>query len=185
MSEETADNRVHAELLVDRIVQAVTAGRRDVAVKLCLDSIEGCEPVSAEQLADSLITAVDDDTIKRIWDMAGELFHGEPARWRNLVGQMIKICHAARAYEVMLYVRKLTPESARASIRIAISRGRQPPGTKPTNAELVADCQFYGIGTVGKKRQELEAALAKARSGAEADFSPATVCRWPREELKE
>jgi hypothetical protein len=175
----------NAELLVDRVVQAVTAGRRDVAVKLCLDTIEGCDPVSAEQLEDSLKTAVDDDTIKRIWDMAGELFHGEPARWRNLVGQLIKIRHAAAAYEVMLYVRKLSVESARAAIRIAIDRGPRPPGKRPSNADLMADCAFYGIGTVGKKRQELEAALTKAKVGAEAEFAPATVCRWPREELKE
>jgi hypothetical protein len=156
-----------------------------VAVKLCLDAIEGCDPVSAEQLEDSLKTAVDDDTIKRIWDMAGELFHGEPARWRNLVGQLIKIRHAAAAYEVMLYARRLSVESARAAIRIAINRGNTPPGTRPSNADLVADCEFYGIGTVGKKRQELEAALTKAKAGAEADFTEPTVCRWPREELKE
>jgi hypothetical protein len=156
----------NAELLVDRVVQAMTASRRDIAVKLCLDALQGHRPVTSEQLADALKAPVDDDIIKRTWELAGTLFHGEPARWRNLVGQLIKVCHPARAYEVMLHVRNVEPEAARASIRIAITRGEKAPGAKVSNTELMADCEFYGISTIGLKRGELEERLRKAKAGS-------------------
>jgi len=184
MAETIEEN---AELLVDRIVKALTHSRRDIAVRLALDALAGHEAVSVEQLEDLF------DTNKRIWEMAGLLFHGEPARWRNLVGQLIKVCKVDAAYEVMLHVRYLKPEPARASIRIAITRAQRPPGSKPTAAELVADCDFHGISTAGKKRTELEAELAKVKTvtfegrkvvwdSTDQGFVAPTVCRFPENE---
>ena len=182
MSNETTHHK-NAELLVDRIVMAVTAGRRDVAVKLGLDAIQGHVPVTAGQLIDALADPVDEDTLARTWELAGQLFHGEPARWRNLVGQLIKVCHPARAYEVILDVRDAKAEPARAIIRSAIALGDKAPGTRVSNTELMADCAFYGISTIGRKRPDLIAALAKAKAGE--GFKKRTVCWEAAPELEE
>jgi AcrR family transcriptional regulator len=164
----------NAEILVDRVVLTLTADRRDLAVKLCLDAIQGHVPVSTEQLTEALAAPVPEDITKRIWEIAGTLFHGEPAEWRNLVGQLIKVAHAQRAYELLMHVRHATPQAARKYLRSQITQARRSPGSRPTDDELLADCEFFGISTIGKKRQLLEALLKKAKAGL--GFVEPTTC---------
>jgi hypothetical protein len=167
-------HQVNAEFLVTRVEQALNAERRDLAVKLCLDAIQGHVPVSTEQFVEALATPVSEDITKRIWDMAGTLFHGEPAEWRSLVGQLIKVGHPQGAFELLLHLQGVTPDAARCSLRLAITRAQRSPGSRPTDPEILADCDFYGISTIGKKRQLLEALLKKAK--AELGFAEATTC---------
>ncbi len=172
----------NARQLVDRIQRALVAGRRDVADVLAYDAMHGNRPHTDDQLTKDLgPTEVEDITV-RIWAIAGELFKGQPAKWRTLVGKLVKVCHKQRAYEVLVDCEKTGTQDPRPYIAAAIARGM--PSWKMTETELLADCDFYGIPTANRTRKDLEREIDSFhRRSDDADekagFFRPTVCRFP------
>lgn len=153
----------NAETLVTRIQTALVAGRRDVAEKLARDALKGCVPASDEQFTEALAQPSRTDILDHVWRVAGGLFAGQPARWRSLVGKLIKVCGKDRALGVVTDCVEQRTQDPRSYIGAAITKGEKNPEWKLTDDELTAECEGYGIATHGQDRQELEHKLKGAR----------------------
>ncbi len=153
------------EQLVGRIQRAFIAGRRDIALKLARDAIQG-NSVTDDQFEESLALPSKQDTLDSIWALGGEIFDGQPARWRSLVGKLIKVCGKMRALEVMIDCSHAHTEDATSYIGASLARGERSPLWRLTEEELCDACAEFEIKTQGEGRKDLEAKLTAARKRA-------------------
>ncbi len=149
--------------LVERIQLALVAGRRDVAEKLARDALKGCVPASDEQFTESLAQPSRSDRLAHVWRVAEGLFSEQPAKWRSLIGRLIKICGEKRALGVVTDCVEQRTQDPHSYIAASISQGDRNPEWRLTDDELCAECEGFGIVTHGRKRDELERQLKGAR----------------------
>lgn len=156
-----------AEQLVDRIQRALVAGRRDVALILALDVIAGNRPATDDQFDAFLAKSPKDDTLKKVWSIAEGIFKGQPARWRSLIGKLIKVAGSKRALEVVEDCASTHTQDPTTYIAAASARGERSPLWRMTEEELCDACAEFSIKTQGESRKDLEAELQAARKRAE------------------
>jgi len=96
------------------------------------------------------------DIKKEIWDLGATMFHMEPARWRSLVGKLIKTCGDERALEVLRAADNLQTMDPMSYLGAAIAQGEKGPVWKMTDDELVEEAARLGLSTINTSRQELQ-----------------------------
>ncbi len=158
----------NAAKLVERIKIALIAERRDVAEKLALDALRGHVPVNDEQFAETLAEPSVRDVTDTIWRLAERVFAGKPAAWRSQVGRLIKICGRARALTVVSDCDENGTQDPKSYLAGAIAKGKKNPCWRMSDAELVTECESYGVSTAGKDRRTLEKQLESSRRRTDA-----------------
>lgn len=166
----------NAEYLVSNISRALIEQNKPLAVRFAYEALKGLPPPTPEQLERAFTEPMRDDTTDRVWELGARIFKGQPAQWRMLVGRLVKVCGAERAFDVLADTFNKRVADPKTYIMAAVAKGSATPVWKLTDSELVEECIVANINTGNRDRKDLEARLEAFRKTE--NFARATTCTF-------